>query len=60
MTTTLKRARDGSRSKAARPAPAIREVCLVGDRARRYIHIALDGLGTEASERSEKRRIETG
>ena len=51
MSTTIERARP-------KPlAPSIREVCLIGSRVRRYVHITPPGLRTQDSGLSSKRAI---
>ena len=55
MSTTTERPRPKVRSKGT--TPSIREVCLIGTRARRYVHIAPAGLGTQASGLSSERAI---
>jgi hypothetical protein len=57
MTTTTRRARSQIRKRRSTPGQPLREVCLVGDPARRYLHIPINqespgrtedaGLGTE-------------
>ena len=42
------------------PAPSIREVCLMGSPARRYVHLALDVPKASESGRKEPRFLGTG
>jgi hypothetical protein len=55
MSTITERTRPKNRSKIL--PPSIREVCLIGTRARRYVHISPAGLRNRNSGPSSKRAI---
>jgi hypothetical protein len=56
MTTTFEHTRPKHRPQAL--APSIREVCLIGSRARRYVHLAPEGLGAEDPGSGGNRKVE--